>query len=92
MIVRIMGEGQYRLDEEAAERVNALDNEAVAAVEGDDEDAFHIAFEQMLELIRTDGEHMNDNELEASDVIVPPADITFVEAAADFTGDGLIPD
>jgi len=92
MIVRIMGEGQYRLDEEAAGRVNALDNEAVAAVEGDDEDAFHVAFEQMLELIRTDGEHMHDDELEPSDVIVPPADITFVEAAADFTGDGLIPD
>jgi hypothetical protein len=92
MIVRIMGEGQYRLDEESAERVNALDNEAVAAVEGDDEDAFHVAFEQMLELIRTEGEHLNDSELEASDVIVPPADITFVEAAADFTGDGLIPD
>jgi hypothetical protein len=92
MIIRIMGEGQFRLDEEAAERVNALDNEAVAAVEGDDEDAFHVAFESLLELIRTDGEHLNDNELEPSDVIVPPADITFVEAAADFTGDGLIPD
>jgi PspA-Associated protein len=92
MIVRIMGEGQYRLDEETAERVNALDNEAVAAVESDDEDAFHVAFEQMLELIRNDGEHLADGELEASEVIVPPADITFVEAAADFTGDGLIPD
>jgi hypothetical protein len=92
MIVRIMAEGQYRLDEEAAERVNALDNEAVAAVEGDDEDAFHTAFEQMLELIRTEGEHLRDDDLEPSDVIVPPADITFVEAASDFTGDGLIPD
>jgi len=92
VIVRIMGEGQYRLGEEAVERVNALDNDAVAAVEGDDEDAFHVAFEQLLELIRTEGEHLHDDDLEASDVIVPPADITFVEAAKDFTGDGLIPD
>lgn len=92
MIVRIMGEGQYRLDQEATERVNGLDNEAVAAVESDDEDAFHVAFEQMLELIRTEGEHLNDDDLKASDVIVPPPDITFVEAATDFTGDGLIPD
>jgi len=92
MIVRIMGEGQYRLEEEAVDRVNALDNDAVAAVEADDEDAFHVAFESMLELIRTEGKHMGDEELEASDVIVPPADITFVEAATDFTGDGLIPD
>ena len=92
MIFRIMGEGQYRLGEEAAEQANALANQAVAAVEADDEDAFHAAFEQMLELIRTEGEHMNDDELEASEVIVPPADITFVEAATDFSGDGLIPD
>ncbi len=92
MIVRIMGEGQYRLGELVIEQVNALDNDAVAAVGGGDEDAFYTAFEQMLELIRTEGEHLADEDLEASDVIVPPADITFVEAAADFTGEGLIPD
>lgn len=92
MIVRIMGEAQYRLDEEGVERVNALDNDTVAAVEADDEDAFHVAFGQLLELIRTEGEQLHDDELEASDVIVPPADSTFVEAANDFTGDGLIPD
>jgi hypothetical protein len=28
----------------------------------------------------------------ASDVILPPADITFAEAAREFTGEGLIPD
>ncbi len=92
MIVRIMGEGQYRLGDLVIEHVNALDNDAVAAVDSGDEDAFYTAFEQMLELIRTEGEHLADDDLEASDVIVPPADITFVEAAADFTGEGLIPD
>ena len=92
MIVRIRGEGQYRLSDAVRERVNDLDNAIVKAIEDDDEDAFHVAFEQMLELIRTEGGHLGDDELHASDVIVPPADITFVEAAADFTGDGLIPD
>jgi hypothetical protein len=92
MIVRVMGEGQYRLTEELIERVNALDNAAVEAVGAGDEPAFHTAFEQMLELIRTDGEHMGDDELETSDVIVPPADTSFEEAAEEFTGDGLIPD
>ncbi len=33
-----------------------------------------------------------DEELEESDVILPPPDISFVEAAAEFTGEGLIPD
>ena len=92
MIVRIMGEGQYRLSDETLKRVNALDNAAVAAVDGADEDAFHAAFEEMLDIIRKEGEHLGDEEIETSDVIVPPADTSFAEAAAEFTGEGLIPD
>ena len=38
MIVRISGEGQFRLPDEDADRLNELDNEAVAAVEAGDED------------------------------------------------------
>ena len=92
MIVRIMGEGQYRLDEDCIKRVNVLDNAGVKAVESDDEDAFHTAFEEMLDIIRKEGEHLGDAEIETSDVIVPPGDTSFAEAAADFTGEGLIPD
>jgi hypothetical protein len=92
MIVRIMGEGQYRLSDETLQRVNALDNAAVAAVDGADEDAFHAAFEEMLDTIRKQGEHLGDEEIETSDVIVPPSDTSFAEASAEFTGDGLIPD
>ena len=92
MIVRIMGEGQFRLDDDCVARVNALDNAAVAAVDGDDEDGFHTAFEEMLDVIRNEGDHLGDDEIETSDVIVPPADTSFAEAAAEFTGDGLIPD
>jgi hypothetical protein len=92
VIVRIMGEGQYRLDDDCVARVNELDNAAVAAVDGDDEDGFHTAFEEMLDVIRNEGDHLGDDEIETSDVIVPPADTSFAEAAAEFTGDGLIPD
>jgi hypothetical protein len=92
MIVRIMGEGQYRLSSDTLDRVNKLDNAAVAAVDGSDEDAFHAAFEEMLDTIRNEGEHLGDAEIETSDIIVPPSDTSFAEAAAEFTGDGLIPD
>ena len=92
MIVRIATEGQYRLPEEGGERLNDLDNEAVAAVDAGDEDRFHEVFEQMLELVRRDGAPLGEDELEESAVIVPPPDISFVEAAAEFTGEGLIPD
>ena len=92
MIVRIMGEGQYRLADEVRERVNELDNAIVKAVDGDDEDGFHVAFEEMLDVIRKEGEHLGDEEIETSDVIVPPADTSMAEATAEFSGEGLIPD
>jgi hypothetical protein len=92
VIVRIMGEGQYRLTDEVLQRVNEMDNTVVAAVESGDEPGFHRCFEQLLDLIRSDGEHLGDDELETSDIIVPPADTSFEEAAQEFTGDGLIPD
>ena len=92
MIVRIATESQYRLPEDDAATLNELDNEAVAAVEAGDEDRFHEVFEQMLELVRRDGTPLGEDELEESDVILPPPDISFVEAAAEFTGEGLIPD
>jgi len=92
VIVRIMGEGQYRLSKDVLERVNELDNTVVKAVEADDEDGFHASFEEMLEAIRSEGEHLGDEEIETSDIIVPPSDTSFAEAAAEFTGEGLIPD
>jgi hypothetical protein len=92
VIVRIATEGQYRLPEDDGERLNELDNEAVTAVETGDEDRFHEVFEQMLELVRHDGTPLDDDEIEESDVILPPPDLSFVEAAAEFTGEGLIPD
>ena len=92
MIVRISNEGQYRVDDSLHARLNELDDAAVAAVESGDEDAFHEAFEELLDLVRSEGHELDDDDLEASDVILPPADLTFVEAGEEFTGDGLIPE
>jgi hypothetical protein len=92
VIVRISNEGQYRLDDGLQERLNELDDAAVAAVEAGDEDAFHAAFEELLAIVRTEGAELGDDDLDASDVILPPADLSFVEAGEEFTGDGLIPE
>jgi hypothetical protein len=92
MIVRIATEGQYRLADDVIERVNALDNEAVAAVEAGDEARFTELFAQIIALIRTEGTTLPEDELHGSDVIVPPPDTSFDEAKHEFTGDGLIPD
>ena len=92
MIVRISNEGQYRLDDDVHARLNELDDAAVRAVEAGDEDAFHAAFEELLQVVRTEGAELGDEELDASDVILPPSDLSFVEAGEEFTGDGLIPE
>jgi PspAA-like protein len=92
VIVRVSGEGQFRLPDGDAQRLNELDNKAVAAADAGDEPAFHELWGQMLALVEADGEPLADDELVESDVILPPRDISFEEARAEFTGDGLIPD
>ncbi len=92
MIVRIATEGQFRLPDEDAQRLNDLDNQTVEAVEAGDEERFQQLFQEMLELVRRDGRPLGDDELEESDVILPPPDLSFSEAGHEFTGDGLIPD
>jgi PspA-Associated protein len=92
VIVRISNEGQYRIDEGQHHRLDDLDNAVVSAVEADDEDGFHAAFEELLHFVRTEGEPLDDDDLDASDYILPPPDLSFVEAGQEFTGDGLIPE
>ena len=92
MIVRISGEGQYELPDADAERLNELDNRAVAAAEQGDQTGFAELWGQMLELVVTDGRELAGDDLVESDVILPPRDVSFAEAQGEFTGEGLIPD
>ncbi|HEX8105320.1 MAG TPA: hypothetical protein VF533_22075 [Solirubrobacteraceae bacterium] len=92
MIVRIATDRQYRLPDGDAQRLNELDNAAVEAVDAGDEARFHELYDQMIQLVRTDGQSLEEDDLEGSDVILPPPDLTFEEAKREFTGEGLIPD
>ena len=91
MIVRIATEGQFKLDEDCVDRLNALDNAAVAAAEGGDEPGARAKLAEMIELIRREGSAVPDDELVTSDVIVPPPDATLDELEGHFSGEGLIP-
>ena len=92
MIVRLMHEGQYRIDDALRERLNELDDKAVAATEAGDEAALDGYLEQMWELVRSEGEDLPAESLEASDCIIPPSDLTLEETRALFSDEGLIPD
>ena len=91
MIVRISSEGQYEVSEEDTERLNQLDNEAVSACEVSDEADFHAAFGRLLDFVREKGRRVPDDELFGSDMILPPPDVSLVEARTEFQGEGLIP-
>jgi hypothetical protein len=92
MIVRISGEGQYRLEDGDVSRLNELDSAVVAACEGGDEQGFADSFATLLDYVRSTGARVADDELAASDLILPPPDLSFAEAGTAFTGEGLIPD
>ncbi len=91
MIVRIATEGQYELLPKDEEALNELDNRAVVACDDGDEEQFRAVFSELLEFVRTNGKPVPEEELAASDVILPPPDISLEEAKSEFTGEGLIP-
>jgi hypothetical protein len=92
MIVRISGEDQYRLDDGLHDQLDRLAGAAHAAVDTDDEAAFTRSLAELLDFVRANGALIGNEEIETSDVILPPSDTTLAEARTEFTGEGLIPD
>jgi hypothetical protein len=92
VIVRLMGEGQYQLSDEAVSRLNELDDDAQAAVEAEDEPKLDRLLDEMWGLVRNEGERLGDDDLSPSDALVPPSDMTLEETKRLLSTDGLIPD
>jgi hypothetical protein len=92
MIVRISGEDQYRLEDNLHDQLDQLAGVAHAAVDAQDEGGFTAALTELLDYVRAHGAVIGEDEIETSDVILPPGDTTLQEAAREFTGEGLIPD
>jgi hypothetical protein len=92
MIVRLMGEGQYRVEDDLREQLNELDDRAVAALEQDDEPKLDDMLDEMWQLVRERGEHLADEDLSPSDLIIPPSDLSLEETRKLFSEEGLVPD
>ena len=91
MIVRILGEGQFSVDEAATAELNKLDTQLEAAVERDDETAFTAALHGLLDQVRALGAPLPSDALEPSDLILPSPDSSMDEVRKLLTYDGLIP-
>ena len=92
MIVRILSEGQYRLDSSALDQLNQIDNQLVQVVAAGDPDGYQKLFGELIGLVRQRGVPIPVQELLESDVILPNPDTSFDEAKALFVGDGIVPD
>ncbi len=74
MIIRILGEGQFRFDDSNLGDLNKIDNQIVDHVKNGKELGKPISVQEVI----------------PSDIIVPPADLSFQEARNIFCNDGLI--
>lgn len=91
MIIRILSEGQYRLDSSVLDRLNDLDNRLVQIVAAGDETQYQRLFADMIGLVRTNGTKVAPEDIVESDIILPAPDTTLREAQGLFIGAGLVP-
>jgi hypothetical protein len=92
VIVRLMGEGQFRVDDDLLSKLNELDGKAQAAADAGDEPELDRVLDEMWSLVQADGERLADDDLHPSDVLIPPSDLTLEETQRRFSDQGLIPD
>jgi hypothetical protein len=91
VIVRLLGEGQFRVDDDLMPTLNELDAEVLRAVEAGDERALWDGLQALADVVRAHGTKLGDDELVPSDAIVPPEDLSLEEARDLLADDGFIP-
>lgn len=91
MIVRVLGDDQYDVPDDALDRLNELDTAVEQAVEAGDRDVFAQALEALIAGVHELGTHHPEDSLDSSDLILPPADASLEEVREMLTDEGLIP-
>jgi hypothetical protein len=90
VIVRILGEGQFRVGDDTAMKLTALDGELDKAVESGDEAGFKTALDASVRLVRESGIRVPDEEFTTAEFILPFSDATVAEVRQ-LLADGKIP-
>lgn len=92
MIARLMGLGQYHIEDAYINDLNTIDNRIVEIVEKDDNDNFQKTYPELISYVQKYGTPVPDGEIIESDIIIPPDDLTLEEAKKIFKGEGIIED
>jgi hypothetical protein len=90
VIVRILGEGQFRVDDDVAAKLTALDTDLDAAVASENDEAFKAALGAAERLVRESGIRVPDEEFVTADYILPFSDATVAEVRK-LLADGVVP-
>jgi len=91
VIVRILGEGQFSVDDAVTAELNRLDTDLEAAVDGGDAATFTDALDALLAAVRSQGSPLPPDSLEPSDLILPSQDSSMDYVRKMLTDEGLIP-
>ena len=91
MIVRILGEGQYRLDDAAFSAATEDEDRVQAAADAGDEEGFTAALNDLLDVITGRGTPLAADEFEGSDAVIPGHGTTLADAQELLSSEGLIP-
>jgi hypothetical protein len=91
VILRILGEGQLEVSDDALLELNELDEVLIHAVEKGDEAEFHTALNNLVTKVRSVGKPVADDHLGPSEFILPAADATLDEVRDLLSDEGMIP-
>jgi hypothetical protein len=93
-IVRIMGHGQFRVNNKILKQLNEIDNSIVQLVSNDrsDDIEFRKRLTEFTAIVETNGERLDPTEIVQSDIILPSPDLSIEEAKRLFKGDGVVPE
>jgi hypothetical protein len=91
MIIRISTEGQYRVSSAHLDELGEIDEKIITAVANEKKDEYQTLFNEMLDIVRKNGQPLDPEELLESAIVLPPPDTSFDEARKLFVGEGVIP-
>lgn len=93
-IVRIMGHGQFTVDNKTLKKLNDIDNAIVKLVsmERSDDFEFKKRLAELSDMVVKNGKPLDPREIIKSDIILPSTDLSIDEAKRLFRGEGVIPE
>jgi hypothetical protein len=103
IIVRVSGQGQFKVNRETLDRINDIDNSIVSLFENIDTDVDDNSIKsnqkelkekiiEIINLIKTNGMSLDDKEIIQSQIMIPNPDISIDKAKMIFRGEGIIDD